>query len=204
MPDSDLFAAISNGSASVVTDRIATFTETGIRLESGRELDADIVVTATGLNMQAFGGLSLTVDGQAVNLPDTVAYRGMMLSGVPNFAYAVGYTNSSWTLKIDLVCERLCRLLTHMDVHGYTTARPNSTTQTCRPARSWISPQVMSSVPPTSCPARRPAPWLTSMDYQTDVKLLREDSIVDSNLTLTAVAGAGAGAPRWRRREPLR
>lgn len=124
VPDSDLFAAISNGSASVVTDRIATFTETGIRLESGRELDADIVVTATGLNMQAFGGLSLTVDGQAVNLPDTVAYRGMMLSGVPNFAYAVGYTNSSWTLKIDLVCERLCRLLTHMDVHGYTTARP--------------------------------------------------------------------------------
>ena len=108
----------------MVTDRIATFTETGILLESGRELDADIIVTATGLNMQAFGGISLTVDGKPVDLPDHVAYKGMMLSEVPNFAYAIGYTNSSWTLKIGLLCEYFCRLLSHMDANGYDTARP--------------------------------------------------------------------------------
>ena len=99
----------------MVTDRIATFTETGIQLESGQHLDADIIVTATGLNVQLFGGMSLTVDGEPVDSADTVAYKSMMLSGVPNFAFAFGYTNSSWTLKVGLLCEHFCRLLSHMD-----------------------------------------------------------------------------------------
>jgi hypothetical protein len=108
-----------DGRASVVTDRIETFTETGIRLESGEELEADIVVTATGLNLLALGGIELAVDGEPVELPETVAYKGMMLSGVPNFAFAIGYTNASWTLKCDLTsAEYVCRLLNHMDEHG--------------------------------------------------------------------------------------
>src|SRR4029077_11793505 len=126
VPDGDLFKAIGDGSASVMTDRIATFTETGIELESGRHLDADIIVTATGLNLQLFGGMSLTVDGTPVDLTDRVVYKAAMLSGVPNFAFAFGYTNSSWTLKVGLLCEHFCRLLSHMDTHGYDIARPET------------------------------------------------------------------------------
>ncbi|MGZ6793637.1 MAG: flavin-containing monooxygenase, partial [Mycobacteriales bacterium] len=118
VPDGDLFKALRAGTASVVTDRIARFDETGIVLESGGHLDADVVVTATGLQLLAFGGIELAVDGVPVSLPDTLAYKGMMLSGIPNFAYAIGYTNSSWTLKVDLVAEHLCRLLTHLDETG--------------------------------------------------------------------------------------
>ncbi|MGI8715162.1 MAG: flavin-containing monooxygenase [Solirubrobacteraceae bacterium] len=118
-PDGDLFRALSSGRASVVTDTIETFTEHGIALTSGQELAADIIVTATGLRLQALGGASLSVDGQPVQLPDKLAYRGMMLSGVPNFALTIGYTNASWTLKADLVADYVCRLLNHMRAHGY-------------------------------------------------------------------------------------
>ena len=115
VPDGDLFTAIRDGRASVVTDHIETFTESGIRLQSGAELQADIIVSATGLNLLAIGGMQLEVDGRAVDLSKTVSYKGMMLSGVPNFAWTIGYTNASWTLKADLVAEYVCRLLKHMD-----------------------------------------------------------------------------------------
>ena len=111
VPDGDLFAAIKDGSASVVTDRIAAFTESGLDLASGDRLEADVVVTATGLNLQIFGGTELTVDGETVKPHETMAYRAMMLSGVPNFAFTIGYTNASWTLKADLVAEYVVRLL---------------------------------------------------------------------------------------------
>jgi monooxygenase len=124
VPDGDLFAAISRGRVDVVTDRIATFTERGVGLESGAELDADVIVTATGLRMMPLGGMRLVVDGGDVALDQTVAYRGMQLSGVPNLAFAFGYTNQSWTLGSDLTSERVCRLLRHMDAHGYTTCTP--------------------------------------------------------------------------------
>jgi cation diffusion facilitator CzcD-associated flavoprotein CzcO len=114
VPDGDLFRAIRDGRVDVVTDRIARFTERGIRLESGAEIDADLVVTATGLDVQLLGGVGLVVDGEEVRLPETMAYRGMMLSGVPNLAYVIGYTNASWTLKADLVSEYVCRLLGHL------------------------------------------------------------------------------------------
>ena len=114
MPDGDLFASIRSGNVDVVTEQIDRFTATGIRLADGRELEADVVVTATGLNLLAFGGIDLVVDGEQVSLPDTMAYKGLMLSGVPNFAYVIGYTNASWTLKADLVSEFVCRLLEHM------------------------------------------------------------------------------------------
>ena len=124
VPDGDLFKAISDGDASVVTDRIDTFTERGIKLESGRELEADIIVTATGLNLQAFGGVTMTVDGVEVNVADRVAFKGLMLDGVPNFAFTFGYTNSSWTLKVGLVGDHFTRLLAHMDANGHHICYP--------------------------------------------------------------------------------
>ena len=127
VPDGDLFKAIRSGRASVVTDRIETFTEQGLKLESGAELEADVIVTATGLNLLALGGMELAVDGREIELSETMSYKGMMLSGVPNFAFAIGYTNASWTLKCDLTCEYVCRLLTHMDEHGYRQCTPQNT-----------------------------------------------------------------------------
>ncbi len=124
VPDANLFRAVGSGTAEIVTDTIETFTETGIRLASGRELDADIVVTATGLNIRLFGGIEFTVDGEKVHLPDQIAYKALMISGLPNYAYTIGYTNASWTLKADLVAEYVCRLLGHMDQHGHRSVVP--------------------------------------------------------------------------------
>jgi cation diffusion facilitator CzcD-associated flavoprotein CzcO len=114
VPDGDLFKAITAGNASVVTDHVDTFTETGIRLRSGAELEADIIVAATGLELQFVGGIDLAVDGEPVELASRLTYKGMMLEGVPNLALAIGYTNASWTLKCDLTCRYVCRLLNHL------------------------------------------------------------------------------------------
>ena len=114
VPDGDFFAAIRSGTADVVTDHIEAYTETGLRLRSGAELPADVIVTATGLHLLPFGGIPLTVDGAAVTIPERVAYKAMMLEGVPNLAFAIGYTNAPWTLKVDLVSAYVARLLTHM------------------------------------------------------------------------------------------
>lgn len=124
VPDSDLFAAIKGGRVSVVTDHIETFTEKGIRLRSGRELEADLVVTATGLNLLPLGGMQLAVDGRPVELKRTVGYKGMMYSDVPNLASAFGYTNASWTLKCDLTCAYVCRLLNYMGRHRVRQCTP--------------------------------------------------------------------------------
>jgi monooxygenase len=126
VPDGDLFDAIADGKASVVTDRIATFTETGIELESGATLEADLIVSATGLNMVPVGGMKLSVDGRDVELGGALAYRGMQLSGVPNMAFAFGYENQSWTLGADLTAEQVCRILQHMDRHGYAVCTPRN------------------------------------------------------------------------------
>lgn len=126
VPDNDLFDAISGGRVSVVTDEIESFTETGIALASGDRLEADLIVTATGLNMVPFGSIGLTVDGREVELPKTIVYRGMMLSGVPNMAFAFGYINQSWTLGADLTSEQVCKLLNHMDRHGYARCTPRA------------------------------------------------------------------------------
>jgi monooxygenase len=126
VPDGDFFDAICAGRVSVVTDRVETFTEKGLALASGSELEADLIVTATGLKMVPFGGIRLSVDGSDVQLADTLVYRGMMLSGVPNMAFAFGYTNQSWTLGSDLTCEHVCRLLNHMDRSGFTRCTPRN------------------------------------------------------------------------------
>jgi cation diffusion facilitator CzcD-associated flavoprotein CzcO len=193
VPDGDLFKAIRAGTASVVTDRISTFTESGVRLASGRVLEADIIVTATGLNVQAFGGVHVTVDGREIRLADTVAYKGMMLSGIPNLAYAVGYTNSSWTLKVGLLCEHFCRLLAHMDASGYDICRPEvaDPAMATRPFLDFGAGYVQRVVDELPRQGDR-MPWLTSMDYHSDVKLLRADGVDDPELHFSPVASPSA------------
>lgn len=119
-----MYVAIARGTADVVTDTIERLTPTGIRLHSGREIAADLIVTATGLRLRPVGGLQLVVDDEPVDLTQTVAYRGIMPSGVPNFALATGYVNASWTLRIDLISRYVCRLLAYLDRHGFTQAWP--------------------------------------------------------------------------------
>jgi monooxygenase len=180
VPDGDLFRAISKGRAAIVTDRIAAFAERGIELQSGAEIEADIVVTATGLNLQALGGIQLAVDGEDVALPDTLAYKGMMLGGVPNFAFAVGYVNASWTLKVDLTCEYMCRLLAHMDDHGYDWCVPVAADPSIerRPLLSFTAGYVRRSI--DQFPKQGPeAPWQLSMSYREDVRNLRDGDVDD-------------------------
>jgi cation diffusion facilitator CzcD-associated flavoprotein CzcO len=182
-PDGDLFTAIRRGHASVVTDRIAEFTGTGLRLESGAELDADIVVTATGLRLLALGGMRLVVDGREVALPDTMAYKGMMLSGVPNFAFTVGYTNASWTLKADLVSEYVVRLLRYLDGRGYDWCVPTNDdpSLTTRPLLDFQAGYVLRSVHEFPRAGSRP-PWRLGMSYAHDVVKLRYGRINDGTL----------------------
>jgi monooxygenase len=189
VPDGDLFKAIRAGTVSMVTDRIAAFTETGIALESGEHLEADLVVTATGLNLLPFGGIDLTVDGAPVMLSEAVSYKGMMLSGVPNLAYAIGYTNASWTLKVGLLCEQFCRLLRHMDeldVDVCCATLPEGDMET-RPLLDFAAGYVQRSL--SSLPRQGvEAPWLTSMDYHGDVRLLRGSPVVDGHLRFSSRA----------------
>ncbi len=124
VPDGDFFRAIRSGKAEIVTDHVESFTETGIALRSGAQLEADVVVTATGLNLSPLGGIGLTVDGETVSVPERVAYKGMMLEGVPNLAFAIGYTNASWTLKVDRVSAYVSRLLHFMAQQGYASVTP--------------------------------------------------------------------------------
>lgn len=119
VPNGDLFEAIRAGRAEVVTDHIETFTEKGLKLKSGKELEADLIVTATGLELVPLNDIRLEVDGRHVQIADTLSYKGMMYSGIPNLASSFGYTNASWTLKCDLTCAYVCRLLNHMKKHGY-------------------------------------------------------------------------------------
>jgi monooxygenase len=124
VPDADLFVAIRSGKASVATDEIETFTESGMRLRSGDLLQADIIVTATGLKLKSLGGMQVTLDGAPIDLAKAPCYKGMMLRGVPNLSFTLGYSNASWTLKCNLVAEYVCRLLNHMSAHGYNCATP--------------------------------------------------------------------------------
>ncbi len=125
VPDGDLFKTLRSGRASITTDRIARFTKTGIELESGDHLDADLVVTATGLQVVAFGQIAVEVDGRKIDPHEVFVYKGMMFSGIPNFAWCVGYTNAAWTLRADLTSQYVCRLLNHMDANGYAFGMPD-------------------------------------------------------------------------------
>jgi monooxygenase len=182
VPDGDLFQAIRHGKASVVTDEIAGFTSAGIRLKSGEDLPADIVVTATGLRLLAFGGIDLSVDGREIKLPETMAYKGMMLSGLPNFVFTIGYTNASWTLKADLVAEYTVRLLRHMDRHGYAQCVPVADPDvTERPLLDFAAGYVQRTVHEFPRAGSR-QPWQLGMSYANDVLLLRHGRIDDGTL----------------------
>lgn len=180
VPDGDLFRAVREGRASVVTDRITGFTPGGVTLESGEELPADVVVTATGLNLLAVGGMSLTVDGEPVDLGETLAYKGMMLSGVPNFALTIGYTNASWTLKADLVARYVCRLLNHLAATGLRSATPAPPPGTSAevPLVDLNSGYVLRSI--DKLPKQgRSAPWRLYQNYPRDVLLMRYGPVDD-------------------------
>jgi len=174
VPDGDLFEAISDGSASVVTDTIETFVEDGIRLSSGATLQADIIITATGLDLLALGGIELTIDGEAVPLPDLMVYKSTMLEGVPNFAFIVGYTNSSWTLKVDLVCQYLCRVFSHMDASGYRSAAPvnDNPQMATRPLLDFGAGYVQRAL--DRFPRQGEGPWEIKMSYDADAARLAE------------------------------
>jgi monooxygenase len=181
VPDSDLFEALSRGDASIVTDAIETFTERGLMLASGTELEADIIVTATGLNLLMLGGLELTVDGDTVDLSQKIAYKGMMLCGVPNLAIALGYTNASWTLKCDLVAQYVCRLINHMDTHGYEIATPHAPDPgvPTEPFIDFSSGYVLRSI--DDLPRQGATqPWRLHQNYFRDIRLLKRGPVDDS------------------------
>jgi cation diffusion facilitator CzcD-associated flavoprotein CzcO len=195
VPDGDLFDAICSERASVVTDRIATFTERGIQLESGDELEADLVVTATGLNVVPLGGIPLSVDGADVHLPDTLTYKGMMLSDVPNMAFAVGYTNASWTLKCELTCEYVCRLLNHMDERGATVSTPRLRDGSVEPEPliDFNSGYVLRGIGQFPKQGSR-TPWRLHQNYALDLLMLRLGSVEDEALELTSPQRAAVAA----------
>ncbi len=191
VPNGDLFRTIRRGLAEIVTDRIDTFTANGIRLASGRELQADIVITATGLRLLPLGGIALTVDGEPVELADALAYKGMMLSGVPNFAFLIGYTNASWTLKVGLVCEHFTRLLSYMDAAGHDQVTPTPDahalshtgplldfTRGLRDARRSTTSRARVPIPP----------WQLAMNPNVDRAVLREGPVEDPALRFSQLA----------------
>ncbi len=186
VPDADLFAAINSGKAEVVTDHIERFTKTGLKLKSGQELPADIIVTATGLNMLALGGMTYSVDGQPVEFNKTWTYKGMMYSDVPNLVSTFGYINASWTLRADLTAEYVCRLLNHMDEKGATrvTPRLRDGDRNMTP-RLWI--EGFSSGYMQRGLEQMPrqgdhAPWLNPQDFARDKKMIRKGALEDGAL----------------------
>jgi monooxygenase len=187
VPDGDLFRALRKGRASVVTDTIETFTPKGIRLASGQELEADIVVTATGLQLLAFGGLDLVVDGEPVDFSRTMAYKALMLSGVPNFVYTVGYTNASWTLKADLVSTYVVRLLKHLDKIGARSAVPVRQPEVGEvPFMDFQSGYVLRALDRLPKQGDR-APWRLEQNYLTDLRTIKRGEIDDGVLAFGQV-----------------
>ena len=177
VPDGDLFKAIRSGRASVLTDRIDTFTSSGLALASGAELEADLIVTATGLNLLALGGMQIAVDGRDIELPETMSYKGMMLSGVPNLAVALGYTNASWTLRCDLTCAYVCRLLNHMDARGYRQCTPiRDPSVPEQPLIDFSSGYVRRSIDKWPKQGSK-APWRLYQNYPRDILSLRFGAI---------------------------
>ncbi len=186
VPDADLFRAIRAKQVSVVTDQIEAFTETGIRLKSGSELEADLVVTATGLALQLLGGMTVQVDGKAINPADTLAYKGMIYSDMPNFAVVSGYTNASWTLKADLVCEYVCRLLNHMQKNGLRQCTPRLDDPDME-RLPWVDfssgyiQRAADKFPKQG--ARRP--WRLHQNYAMDLMSLRYGSVRDKAMVFS-------------------
>jgi monooxygenase len=179
-PDGDIFRAIRSGRASVVTDEIETFTPSGIRLRSGEELPADLIVTATGLELQTFGNVELVVDDAPVEVTRLMAYKGMMFSGLPNLASVSGYTNASWTLKADLTCEYVCRLINYMDKNGLASCTPRLKDTDVKPEpivdfSSGYFQRALALLPKQGSKA----PWRLHQNYARDLMMLRYGALTD-------------------------
>jgi cation diffusion facilitator CzcD-associated flavoprotein CzcO len=185
VPDADLFEALREGRASVVTDHIERFTEKGLLLRSGRELEADLIVTATGLVLQFLGGLSLDVDGTAVVPSEKLVYKGLMIEGVPNLAFAIGYTNASWTLKCDLASEWVCRVLRHMDEHGQAWCKPRTHDASIaeEPLLDFSSGYVRRALDRMPKQGSK-VPWKLHQNYALDRAAFRHGRIDDGTLEL--------------------
>jgi monooxygenase len=183
VPNGDLFRSIRQGRTDVVTDSIERFTPAGIKLASGTELPADIVITATGLNLQLFGGAAISIEGVPVDMTEAMAYKGMMLSGLPNLVYTVGYTNIGWTLKADLVSEFACRLMNFMDEDGYDTVvaqHPGNEVEE-RPFLDFTPGYVLRAL--DQLPKQGSVkPWRLNMNYLLDAWLIRRGRIADDGL----------------------
>jgi cation diffusion facilitator CzcD-associated flavoprotein CzcO len=191
VPDGDLFRALRANKARVVTDHIDRFTAGGIRLRSGEELAADIIVTATGLNLQVLGGLALTVDGQAVDLGQALTYKGLMYNGVPNLAACTGYTNASWTLKCDLSCDYVCRLLNHMARHNLQYCMPRNDDPTVQ-EQPWVdfSSGYIQRTRHLFPKQGNKAPWKLYQNYARDILLLRHGRLEDGVMRFARAAQA--------------
>ena len=191
VPDADLFNAITAGKAEIVTDQIAKLEAGGIRLHNGKLLEADIIVTATGLKLEALGGMTVTVDGETRRTADALAYKGMMFSGIPNLAQSFGYINASWTLRSDLIADYVCRLLNHMRKSGLDIATPTPAADVVpeRLAMDLQSGYVQRGADALPRSGNR-APWMVTADYKYDRKELMEGPVTDE----MAFAKAGAVA----------
>jgi cation diffusion facilitator CzcD-associated flavoprotein CzcO len=193
VPDGDLFEAISRGGVDIVTGEIDTFTKRGVRLVSGQELEADLIVTATGLNLQPLGGIEPIIDGQPVEIPKTMVYKGCMFSGVPNFALSFGYTNASWTLKADLIAQYVCRLVNHMDAHGYSRVVPYnrdpSVTET--PFVDFTPGYFLRSMDQLPKQGSK-LPWRLHQNYIRDLALIKRAPLEDGVLEFSGSPGARA------------
>jgi len=182
VPDSDLFVALKEEKASVVTDHIERFTETGIKLKSGESLEADLIVTATGLDLKFIGGTEIHVDGVKQNPHDLLNYRGAMISNIPNLTSVFGYTNASWTLRADLTSEYMCKVLNHLDRENYVEARPVA--DGVEPASDFLDfssgyvQRAMERFPQQG----KDAPWLITQNYARDIFLMRHGKLEDGAL----------------------
>ncbi len=188
-PDSDYFKALRSGKASIVTDRIKTITETGIELESGDTLDADVIITATGLNLLLFGGAGMSVDGKELDMREQLAYKGMMLEGVPNMAFAIGYTNASWTLKVDLVFDFVTRVIEHMDKGGFSVSVPVNDDPGMErvPLMDFQAGYVLRSIEFLPEQGTK-APWNLRQNYALDYMTLKRGNVDDGVMRFSAPA----------------
>ncbi|WP_336160103.1 flavin-containing monooxygenase [Amycolatopsis sp. VC5-11] len=203
-PDGDFFKAISAGKASVVTDTIERFTKSGVLLASGGEIPADVIVTATGLNMRMFGGIPQTVDGRKLDVGSCVTYRGMLLSGLPNWSFAFGYTKySSWTLKVGLTAQYVIRLIRHLDAHGYTkampVAEPGMATEPLLDLNAGYVTRNADSMPKQGTRL----PWRMLTSYQADKRLLN-GPLYDEHLQFSSAGDQQAARAASSSKEQVR
>lgn len=197
VPDADLFKSLKNGKAAVVTDEIDCFTATGLKLASGQELEADIIVTATGLNLKLLGGAQFSVDGEQVDFPNTVSYKGMLYSDVPNLVQTFGYINASWTLRADLTAEYVCRLLNHMDETGtqqvVAKLREEDKGMKILPWIVDFSAGYMQRMMHMFPKQGDSGPWRNTQDYAADKKMIRNAPLEDGALQFLHTPAASAG-----------